>query len=132
MGVWTSTVTEQYIAYPRPQETGTRTDVTWLSLTDLSGRGFMVVAESMAFSALHYTAGDLDQARHTYELSPRDHVILSLDARHSGLGNGSCGPGVLPHYEIPTIPYTLRVSLRPCKILSDVQAARLARQVYSD
>jgi beta-galactosidase len=132
MGVWTSTVNEQYIPYPRPQETGTRTDVTWLTLTDQSGRGFMVVAEPMAFSALHYTARDLDQAQHTYELSPRNQVILSLDARHSGLGNGSCGPGVLPRYEIPAIPCTLRVSLRPCKILSDVQAARLARQVYSD
>ncbi|MBN1362750.1 MAG: alpha-L-fucosidase [Sedimentisphaerales bacterium] len=133
MGVWTSTVDEQYVPYPRPQETGTKTAVRWLTLTDADGDGLLVVAEpSIAASALHYTAGDLDQAEHTYELKRRDEVVLSLDARHSGLGNASCGPGVLPQYEVPPVPYELHLSFRPCTALSDVEAARLSRQVYSD
>ncbi len=133
MGIWTSTVDEQYVPYPRPQETGTKTDVRWLTLTDTDGNGLLVVAEpSIAASALHYTASDLDQAEHTYELRRRDEVVLSLDARHSGLGNASCGPGVLPQYEIPPVPYDLQLSFRPCVALSDTEAARLSRQIGSD
>jgi beta-galactosidase len=133
MGIWSGTVDEQYIPYPFPQETGTKVDVEWLSLTDDDGTGLVVVAEpDMAASALHYTAGDLDAAEHTYELTRRDEVILSLDARHSGLGNGSCGPGVLPCYEIPPEPYNLHLSLRPIRRLSDQDAARLSRRTYAD
>jgi beta-galactosidase len=133
MGIWSDTVDEQYIPYPFPQETGTKVDVDWLSLTDDDGTGLLVVAEpAMAASALHYTAGDLDAADHTYELKRRDEVILSLDARHSGLGNGSCGPGVLPCYEIPPEPYSMHLSLRPIRELSDQDAARLSRRAYAD
>jgi beta-galactosidase len=133
VGIWTSTVDEQYIPYPRPQETGTKTNVRWLTLTDTDGNGLLVVAEpSMAASALRYTANDLDRAEHTYELKRRDEVVLSLDARHSGLGNGSCGPGVLPQYEVPPVPYELHLSFRPCAAQSDVGAARLSRRVHGD
>ena len=115
VGVWSSTVEEQYVPYPLPQETGTKTDVRWLSLTDSSGAGLLVTAkEPMAFSALRYTAADLDRADHTFELKPREEVILSLDAKHSGLGNGSCGPGVLPCYEVPPVPVELHLGFRRC------------------
>ncbi|MCX6079080.1 MAG: hypothetical protein NTW32_06060, partial [Chloroflexi bacterium] len=31
-------------------------------------------------------------------------IVLSVDFLHSGLGNASCGPGVLPQYTIPACP----------------------------
>jgi beta-galactosidase len=133
MGIWSGTVDEQYVPYPFPQETGTKVDVEWLSLTGNDGSGFLVAAEPvMAASALHYTAGDLDAAEHTYELKRCDEVILSLDAKHSGLGNGSCGPGVLPCYEVPPETYNLKLSLRPIQKMSDQDAARLSRRTYAD
>lgn len=133
MGIWSGTVGQQYVPYPRPQETGTKVNVDWLSLTDKDGKGILVVAEpAMAASALHYTAADLDVAEHTYELRRHGGVILSLDAKHSGLGNGSCGPGVLPCYEVPPETYTLHLSLRPIQGLSDQDAARLSRRTYTD
>ncbi len=133
MGIWTSTIDEQYVPYPRPQETGTKTDVRWLTLTAGDGTGLIVTAEpDMAMSALPYTADELDQATHTYELKRRDDVVLSLDAKHSGLGNGSCGPGVLPQYEIAPANYSLRLSFRPSAAVSDVEAARLARRTYDN
>ncbi len=133
MGVWTGRVDAQYVPYPRPQETGAKADVSWLSLTGADGTGLLVVAEpAISASALHYTAEDLSRATHSYELKRRDDIVLSLDARHSGLGNGSCGPGVLPQYEVPVTPCSLRLSFRPCPKVSDSQVARLARQVYDD
>ena len=59
---WSGTVDEQYTPYPRPQETGTKVDVRWLSLTNTAGTGLLVVAEQpIAASALYYTVGDLDR-----------------------------------------------------------------------
>jgi beta-galactosidase len=133
MGIWSGTVDEQYIPYPFPQETGTKVDVDWLSLTDNDGEGLLMVAKpAMSASALHYTASDLDAADHTYELRRRDEVILSLDARHSGLGNGSCGPGVLPQYEIPPTNYSLRLRILPYFARSNKEAANIARRIYED
>lgn len=129
MGLWSGLVNEQYVPYPRPQETGTKTDVRWLSLTDSAGAGLLVAAkEPMAFSALHYTAADLDQADHTFELKRREEVILSLDAKHSGLGNGSCGPGVLPKYEVPPVPVELDLIFRYCSAEAGLE--EISRTAY--
>ena len=129
MGIWSGSVDEQYIPYPRPQETGTKMDVRWLSLTNSNGNGLLVVADQpIAASALHYTAYDLDQAQHTDELNRRKEVVLSLDARHSGLGNASCGPGVLPCYEVDPEPIELKLSFRPCPAGTDKEIAESARR----
>ena len=87
LGVWKSTVTQQYVPYPKPQETGNKEGVRWLALTDKSGQGLAIVCEQpISASALHFTVDDLATATHAYELKPRDEVILSLDAAHCGLG----------------------------------------------
>jgi beta-galactosidase len=132
IGLYSSSVTAQYVPYARPQETGNKEGVRWLTLTDKSGRGLMVVAtaETMAASALHFTVADLDAAKHAFELKPRVETILSLDAKQCGLGNSSCGPGVLERYAVPVQPYTLRFSLRPCSPVSDSEAAAAAHKMY--
>jgi len=131
VGIWSGTVEEQYVPYPRPQETGTKTDIRWLSLTDAQGHGLLVVADQpIAASALYYTAGDLERAEHAYELTPHRQVILSLDARHSGLGNGSCGPGVLPRYEVLPEPIEMKLSIRPCRAGTKQEIAESARRLY--
>ena len=38
-----------------------------------------------------------------------EHIYLNLDAAVMGLGNSSCGPGVLTRYAIPQRPHTLHV-----------------------
>lgn len=115
MGVWASTVDDQYVPYVRPQENGNKEDVRWLTLTDAHGRGLFVQDEGnpMAASALHFTAADLAAVRHNYELKLRAEVILSLDARQCGLGNSSCGPGVLEKYAVPPKDYSLKLRFSP-------------------
>jgi beta-galactosidase len=116
MGVWSGTVAGQYVPYVKPQETGNKEDVRWLTLTDTNGTGLLVVAEEkpMAVSAIHFTAADLAAVRHNYELTPRPEVVLSLDAKQSGLGDSSCGPGVLERYAVlPTKTHHLHLLFRP-------------------
>lgn len=115
LGVWTSTVADQYVPYVRPQENGNKEDTRWLTLTDVAGAGLRVeaVGASLAFSALHFSAADLMAVKHSYQLTPRREVVLSLDARQCGLGNGSCGPGVLQEYAVPPTNYSLNLRFRP-------------------
>ncbi|MCA9260889.1 MAG: DUF4981 domain-containing protein, partial [Planctomycetales bacterium] len=115
VGVWRSTVSEQYVAYPRPQETGNKEGVRWWELRDEEGRGlrFTSLGAPLAASALHYACDDLAAARHAHELTPRKESILSLDARQCGLGNSSCGPGVLAKYAVPVQPYEVKVRITP-------------------
>ncbi len=115
MGVWNSTVSNFYVPYVRPQETGARQDTHWLELTDANGHGLKIATleNSFSFSALHFTTADLASVRHNYELNPRPETILSLDARQSGLGNSSCGPGVLTQFSIPPQICELNLKFTP-------------------
>jgi len=116
MGLWHSTVTDQYVPYVHPQENGNKEDVRRLILSDSldSGLEITTLAAPFAFSALHYTAADLAAARHNFELHPRPETILSLDAIQCGLGNSSCGPGVLAKYSVPPgHTYELHLRFQP-------------------
>jgi len=114
VGLYAKTVDEFYVPYVRPQETGNREDVRWAALTNKAGNGIVMVAdELLSFSALHYTARDLDKADHIHELHPRDEIILSINCAQLGLGNGSCGPGVLDKYLVYPVEYEFVYELRP-------------------
>ena len=114
VGLYQSTVADQYVPYVRPQETGNKEDVRWAALTNAEGEGLLIVAlQPLSMTALHYTSHDLDAANHIHELTPRKDIIVCLDARQLGLGNGSCGPGVLEKYEVKPEPVIFGYLLRP-------------------
>ncbi len=111
VGVYTGTVDEQYVPYITPQENGNKSEVRWVALTRADGVGLLAVGMPLLnVSAHHFTAEELTRATHTYELHRRPEIVLHLDYRQSGLGNGSCGPGVLPQYLL--LPEETRYSLR--------------------
>ena len=114
VGLWKGSVADQYVHYPRPQDSGNKEEVCRLMLTDRHGKGIRVDAVEDVFSAsaLHYTAQDLYKETHDCNLKPRPEVILSLDAAILGLGNSSCGPGVLKKYAIDKKEHTLHIRIR--------------------
>jgi len=113
VGLWKRSVADQYVHYPRPQDSGNKEEVRRLMLTDRHGKGIRVDAVEDVFSAsaLHYTAQDLYKETHDCNLKPRPEVILSLDAAVLGLGNSSCGPGVLKKYTIDKKEHTLHIRI---------------------
>lgn len=128
VGVYQGTVTSQYVPYVMPQETGNKEDVRWVALTNAAGAGLLVVADDvLAITALHFSADDLVKARHIHELTPREDVYLALDACQCGLGNGSCGPGVLDKYALKPEAVRFTFSLRPYSSLMGKISA-VARQ----
>jgi hypothetical protein len=112
--VYSGLVSEQHVPYIRPQENGNKSDVRWAALTDDRGAGLLVTGRPLfQANAQHYTPLDLTGAEHTHELQMRPEVYLALDVQQGGLGNGSCGPGVLPQYLLKPGAYTLQVRFSP-------------------
>lgn len=118
-GVWTSTVTDQYEPYVRPQDNGYKSEVRWVAFVDSNGKGVRFSAsEPMFVQALHYDFEDLEFARHRAgmkryraPLVPQNEVCLNLDIRQLGLGGASCGPLPMEKYVFPIeeMSWTLRI-----------------------
>ena len=113
VGLYRSTVAEEYVPYIMPQEHGHKTDARWLSLTDKRGHGVSVVGKpTIEFSVSHFTADDLFKARHTIDLAPRDEVMVCLDHLQRGLGTASCGPDTLEPYRLLDSTYKFAYRLQ--------------------
>ena len=102
IGLWKSTVSQQYVHYPRPQDSGNHEDCTYIELKTKKGKTLRIEAidEPFSFSALPYSAQYLASKAHDYELQEEGKTFLSIDCAVMGLGNSSCGPGVLKKYTI--------------------------------
>ncbi len=128
-GLWHAAVDELHTPYVRPQENGSRMETRWVALQDGRGAGLMAVCTpALHFNAHRYTTLDLERANHTYELPQREEITLHLDWRQNGLGSASCGPGVLPAYQLHAEPFAFRVALHPLAH-AETELAQLGRLV---
>lgn len=117
IGRWKSRAGDLYTRYPRPQDSGNIESVAEIILTDAKGDGIRVstLGETFSASALPYSATDIAKAGHDCDLHETDTVYLSLDSAVLGLGNSSCGPGVLKKYSITPGIHELNVRISPAK-----------------
>lgn len=104
IGCYNDKVEGQYYGYARPQETGNKTDVRWLTLLDDTGKGIRITGlQPIAFSALHFSPEDLDpgltrKMQHTIDVVPQKNIFLHIDLKQRGLG-GDDSWGMYPHNE---------------------------------
>lgn len=119
IGRYEDKVKNQFYPYIRPQETGNKTDVRWLTLLDGEGTGLQVIGvQPVAFSALHSSVEDLDpgltkKMLHTIDVFPRKEVYLNIDLKQRGLGGDNTW-GLLPYkqYRMLDKQYTYSYVLR--------------------
>ncbi|MEU6200077.1 glycoside hydrolase family 2 TIM barrel-domain containing protein [Streptomyces sp. NPDC047061] len=97
---WQSTVDGMQTPYLRPQENGARADVRWAELGGLRIEG----DPEFWFTARRWTTEQLDAAAHRTDLVAGDTVWVNLDHGQHGIGSQSCGPGVLPQYQLHAGP----------------------------
>ncbi|NGN62305.1 DUF4981 domain-containing protein [Streptomyces sp. A7024] len=112
-GRWSKTVDELQTPYVRPQENGARIDVHWAELRDADRGGLRIEGSPpYYFTARRWTTEQLAAATHLPDLIPGDTVWLHLDHAQHGIGSRSCGPGVLPQYELTPEPAEFSFSFR--------------------
>jgi beta-galactosidase len=120
VGFYSSTIDELNYAYIRPQETGYRTDVRWLTLKHDNGLGLLVVGSPyFCFSANHFSTGDFEngfekEQKHATDIKKHPWTSLNLDYKQMGVG-GDNSWGALPHpqYLLPVQRYSYTVRIRP-------------------
>ena len=105
VGIYGSTVPEQYTHYIRPQENGYKTGIRWAELSNPAGSTLRVTAidEPICISALHNHSEDFDpgntkKQQHSSDITPRNLTVLHVDHLQRGLG-GDNSWGALPHDE---------------------------------
>ena len=113
IGWWKRAVADTYTHYPRPQDSGNHEDCTVVILRDKK-HGIRITAldKPFSFQAIPYSSTQLSTTAHDCDLQSDGYTYLHIDSAVLGLGNSSCGPGVLKKYTIdPTIPHTLHISI---------------------
>ncbi|RIX51278.1 DUF4981 domain-containing protein [Paenibacillus nanensis] len=101
---FSGTVAEQVSGYVMPQESGNRTGVRRVSVTDALNRGIRIVAdgEPVECSISPYTAFELESAQHVYELPPVHYTVVTVAGRQMGVGgDDSWGAPVHEEFTIP-------------------------------
>lgn len=113
--LYKTTVTDMAEHFVRPQTMGNREELRSLRLTNNDGFGMLIETEgSVSFSALHAHEQDFIKAAHDFQLETHPEVFLHLDYMQRGLGNASCGPGILDKYKVPSSgTYTNKLRFTP-------------------
>ena len=108
VGLYSSTVKDQFFAYARPQENGYKTDLRWFKLS--SSDHALVFNSKLLFggSALPYAQEDLDdgdakEQRHPVDLIEQPFNEIHIDLKQMGIG-GDNSWGARPHDEYTIFP----------------------------
>ena len=97
--VYESAIYEQYFHYVKPQENGSHYLPDYAEVSN--GIHSVCIEGMQSFSALPYSADQLEKAKHDYELPDSDGTYFCADYFMSGLGSNSCGPLPPKRYRVP-------------------------------
>jgi len=127
VGLYKGSVWEQFHPYVRPQETGNKTGVRWMTLTNSSGTGWFIAgnpvtdASAWAFDpeAIAYVPSAIKQ-KHGADVKKSDLITVNVDYGQRGLG-GDNSWGALPHKEYRIFPTEISWTffLKPISLSQD-------------
>ena len=107
--------------YARAQESGYRTDVRWISLTNEQHTGLMAIGEpTISTGVLHFDMNKLDFDRNATEnnhggsMKNDDMIWWNIDYKQMGVGgDNSWGAKTHPEYTLPYQDYHYTFTLKP-------------------
>ena len=126
LGIYESSVADQYYPYVRPQESGNHTDVRWFQVDDAqTGRGLLFSSNApMECSALPYLVEDLDAGlvkdhrwgQHSGDLVQRPLTQVHIQQHQMGVGCvNSWGAWPEPAYMLPVQAYDFSFTIKPLR-----------------
>ncbi|MGX6444452.1 glycoside hydrolase family 2 TIM barrel-domain containing protein [Neobacillus sp. K501] len=88
LGIFKNKVTDNLSEYVMPQESGNRTGVRRVSVTNQEGHGIRLasVGNPLECNFSPYTAFELENAQHIYELPNVHYTVVTLAGRQMGVG----------------------------------------------
>ncbi len=114
-GIYAMKVDDLFYPYIETQESGNRTDVRWVSITNRDGLGLLVRGmPTIYFSAWHFKMEELDGKRHPDEVKRSAEITVNLDYRQMGVGgDDSWGAPVHDQYRLWPGTYSYQFTIRP-------------------
>ncbi len=117
MGLFTSTVSDHFEHYPKPQENMAHADTRLMELWTDDGYGIQITGaqdtEDFSFNCSHYTPKQIAGTKHDFELVEREETVVNIDYRQCGIGSNSCGPELAPEYSLMGDAYRYAFRLLP-------------------
>ena len=88
LGIFKNTVTDNVSGYVMPQESGNRTGVRRVNLTNQNQQGIKIssLTEPLECNFSPYTAFELENAQHVYELPNIHYTVVTVAGRQMGVG----------------------------------------------
>ncbi|MBV7506154.1 DUF4981 domain-containing protein [Bacillus sp. sid0103] len=88
LGIFKNQVSDNLSGYVMPQESGNRTGVRRVSVTNKQGQGIKIstVAEPLECNFSPYTAFELENAQHHYELPNVHYTVVTVAGKQMGVG----------------------------------------------
>ena len=115
VGLFNTTVTDNFEHYIFPQENSSHDDTVWATVSSLAGHGLHISAKGNTFTvnASHYSTKQLTETAHDYELVPSKETYVNIDYKQSGIGSNSCGPGLDEVWQLREKEFCFTVRIRP-------------------
>ncbi len=107
-GLYETTPALNHEDYLKPQENGSHYACDYVKVEDL-----LAVCSKDAFSmnVSPYTAKELTEKAHSFELEESGYTVLNLDYAQSGVGSNSCGPALLEQYRLNQASFQFNITL---------------------
>ncbi len=101
LGIYEGRTADQYFNYSKPQESGNKTDVRWVTLTNDKGIGLMAKGLPLLnVTAKNYKNEELEGAPYLYMVPKYDEIFVNLDFGQIGVGgDNSWNENAAPHPE---------------------------------
>jgi beta-galactosidase len=110
MGVYATTVLDNWVDYSRPQENGNKVDVRWMEVTSAAGLGLRVVgAAPLSCNAMPFSKEMLQEKAYSWQLPAPGPVHINVDFAQMGIaGDNSWGLTAHPEYRLQAKSYQYR------------------------
>ncbi len=113
LGDFTTTATDNYEPYIRPQENGAHYDCRFATVMNTTGHGIFFTADSFSFSASHYSPEQLTRTATRDLLKPETETTVIIDYAQSGIGSNSCGPVLDPAFRMREETFSFTFRMKP-------------------
>lgn len=117
VGIYKVSAMDNWFDYSKPQETGNKVDVRWMTVTDESGFGLRVSGSGLlSCNVLPWGKDDIQGKHYSWQLGQSKAIHMNVDHAQMGVGgDNSWGLHAHPEYQLKEKTYQYSYYVEPIK-----------------